>query len=186
MPGSRCFCPACDAVVKLAADEPAGSKITCPECDKVFRVPESEEREDRPRRRKRRPAPSGMKPVVVLLILVPVLLGGVGLVAGGGYLAWKLAQTDKEVVTVTSPNVNNNVPINPNPPAGNPRGGNPPFGGPPAGNAPAPPPQPSTPSGPTDVGALAPEIEGGDLDGNRFKLSDYRGKVVVLDFWGHW
>ena len=24
------------------------------------------------------------------------------------------------------------------------------------------------------------------LDGRHFKLSDYRGKVVVLDFWGHW
>jgi cytochrome oxidase Cu insertion factor (SCO1/SenC/PrrC family) len=37
-----------------------------------------------------------------------------------------------------------------------------------------------------NVGDLAPEIEGEDLDGRPFKLSDYRGKVVVLDFWGHW
>jgi hypothetical protein len=36
------------------------------------------------------------------------------------------------------------------------------------------------------VGKVAPEVEGEDLDGKRFKLSDYRGKVVVLDFWGHW
>jgi hypothetical protein len=36
------------------------------------------------------------------------------------------------------------------------------------------------------VGKTAPEIEGEDIDGKRFKLSDYRGKVVVLDFWGHW
>ena len=36
------------------------------------------------------------------------------------------------------------------------------------------------------VGRMAPEIEGQDLDGVRFKLSDYRGKVVVLDFWGNW
>lgn len=35
-------------------------------------------------------------------------------------------------------------------------------------------------------GKLAPEIEGEDIDGKRFKLSDYRGKVVVLNFWGHW
>ena len=35
-------------------------------------------------------------------------------------------------------------------------------------------------------GRAAPEIEGQDLDGVRFKLSDYRGKVVVLDFWGNW
>lgn len=37
-----------------------------------------------------------------------------------------------------------------------------------------------------NVGQMAPDINGEDLDGVRFKLSDYRGKVVVLDFWGHW
>lgn len=36
------------------------------------------------------------------------------------------------------------------------------------------------------VGMVAPDIEGVDLDGVPFKLSDYRGKVVVLDFWGDW
>ncbi len=36
------------------------------------------------------------------------------------------------------------------------------------------------------IGATAPEIEGNDLAGVPFKLSDYRGKVVVLDFWGNW
>jgi hypothetical protein len=29
----------------------------------------------------------------------------------------------------------------------------------------------------------APEIVGVDQDGKEFKLSDYRGKVVMLDFW---
>jgi outer membrane protein assembly factor BamB len=33
------------------------------------------------------------------------------------------------------------------------------------------------------VGKEAPEIEGVDQDGRRFKLSDYKGKVVLLDFW---
>jgi thiol-disulfide isomerase/thioredoxin len=33
------------------------------------------------------------------------------------------------------------------------------------------------------VGKQAPDIEGEDQDGKRFKLSDYRGKVVLLDFW---
>lgn len=37
-----------------------------------------------------------------------------------------------------------------------------------------------------NVGQTAPEIDGEDLDGARFKLSDYRGKVVVLVFYGHW
>ncbi len=36
------------------------------------------------------------------------------------------------------------------------------------------------------VGEPAPETVGVDLDGIPFKLSDYRGKVVVLDFWGDW
>jgi hypothetical protein len=36
------------------------------------------------------------------------------------------------------------------------------------------------------VGKPAPEIEGVDLDKVAFKLSDYRGKVVLLDFWGNW
>jgi len=35
------------------------------------------------------------------------------------------------------------------------------------------------------VGRPAPEIEGEDLEGVRFRLSDYRGKVVVLDFGSH-
>ena len=36
------------------------------------------------------------------------------------------------------------------------------------------------------VGQVVPEIEGEDLDGVKFKLSDYRGKVVLLSFWGSW
>ena len=36
------------------------------------------------------------------------------------------------------------------------------------------------------IGMLAPDIEAKDLDGKSMKLSDYRGKVVVVDFWGDW
>ena len=36
------------------------------------------------------------------------------------------------------------------------------------------------------VGKEAPDIEGEDQDGKRFKLSDYRGKVVLLDFWSEY
>ncbi|MCA8971800.1 MAG: hypothetical protein KDC95_18580 [Planctomycetes bacterium] len=32
----------------------------------------------------------------------------------------------------------------------------------------------------------APEITGIGLDGKPMKLSDFRGKIVVLDFWGDW
>ena len=36
------------------------------------------------------------------------------------------------------------------------------------------------------IGEMAPEIEGVDLDGVEFKLSDYRGQVIMLDFYGDW
>jgi hypothetical protein len=36
------------------------------------------------------------------------------------------------------------------------------------------------------IGRVAPEIEGEDIFGKTFKLSEHRGKVVVLSFWGHW
>ena len=36
------------------------------------------------------------------------------------------------------------------------------------------------------VGCTAPDITAKDVDGVDFKLSDYRGKVVLLDFWGFW
>ncbi len=36
------------------------------------------------------------------------------------------------------------------------------------------------------LGLRAPEIDGVDADGLAFKLSDYRGRVVVLSFWGEW
>ncbi len=36
------------------------------------------------------------------------------------------------------------------------------------------------------VGQAAPEISGEDIRGRPLKLSDYRGDVVVLSFWGSW
>jgi thiol-disulfide isomerase/thioredoxin len=36
------------------------------------------------------------------------------------------------------------------------------------------------------VGQPAPEIDGTDLDGAPLKLSDYRGKVILLSFYGEW
>jgi len=40
--------------------------------------------------------------------------------------------------------------------------------------------------GPRALGKPVPDIEGDDLDSKAFKLSDYKGKVVLLDFWGFW
>jgi hypothetical protein len=36
------------------------------------------------------------------------------------------------------------------------------------------------------VGKPAPDVVGADVDGKPMKLSDFRGKVVVLDFFGFW
>jgi hypothetical protein len=36
------------------------------------------------------------------------------------------------------------------------------------------------------VGIKAPEIKGEDVDGKSMRLSEFRGKVVMLDFWGNW
>jgi hypothetical protein len=36
------------------------------------------------------------------------------------------------------------------------------------------------------IGMVVPDIEDEDIDGKKFKLSDYRGKVVLIDFWGDW
>ncbi len=36
------------------------------------------------------------------------------------------------------------------------------------------------------IGMHAPNIEGTDIDDEPFQLADYKGKVVVLDFWGDW
>ena len=44
---------------------------------------------------------------------------------------------------------------------------------------------PPTSPAPTGValGRPAPELVGTDLDGRPISLSDFRGKVVLLDFW---
>lgn len=36
------------------------------------------------------------------------------------------------------------------------------------------------------IGNIAPDVVAFDVEGREFKLSDYRGKITVIDFWGFW
>src|SRR5262245_56058686 len=55
------------------------------------------------------------------------------------------------------------------------------------GCSPPSPPPPTTPKRTApEIACFAPDLEGTDLEGKTHKLSDYRGKVVVVDFWGSW
>ena len=44
----------------------------------------------------------------------------------------------------------------------------------------------NSPAAKVAIGAIAPELEFPDPDGKMRKLSDLRGKVVLLDFWASW
>jgi hypothetical protein len=100
-------------------------------------------------------------------------------------------QPNVPILQPSAPTPQPNVPsVSPNAPVAGPGRDVPPDTTPPM-----PPSRPSVPDTPLDkgppvpgleIGNLALEISGQDIDGKRFKLSDYRGKVVVLDFWGNW
>ncbi|TAJ18713.1 MAG: redoxin domain-containing protein [Planctomycetota bacterium] len=36
------------------------------------------------------------------------------------------------------------------------------------------------------IGTVAEDFTALDENGKQWKLSDYRGKVVIVDFWGYW
>jgi hypothetical protein len=42
------------------------------------------------------------------------------------------------------------------------------------------------PAASLEIGKPAPEITGFDVEGKPLKLSTFRGRVVVIDFWGDW
>jgi AhpC/TSA family len=187
-------CPKCTTTLRLPDDLPAGKRVRCPECETKFLKPEADEParpsrrrepsrdddrgDDPPRRTKskgRRPQKKSNAPVIIGAALAAVLL------LGGGAVAAVLMWTDKSDDNPTGP-----PPAVANPNAPGPVAG-PRIELPGPGKAKAPPP----PAGGNrvtgfEIGNLVMEIEGEDIDGQTFKLSDYRGKVVVLDFWGHW
>jgi hypothetical protein len=162
---ARLRCPECGAVPKPDDDLPPGKKITCRKCGEVYRVPvdddddyDDERESRRPRRRRRQEAGSAaLIGVLVAVVLVAALaVGAIALAAA--FWHKDTAVADRSAKPAPAPVV---------PPGPPPFANQPPAAGP-------------------RVGQPAPEIDGEDIDGKKFKLSDYRGKVVLLDFWGHW
>ena len=41
-------------------------------------------------------------------------------------------------------------------------------------------------AGPLSIGDIAPGFTSNDVNGNTVRLSDYRGKVVLIEFWATW
>ena len=173
-------CPDCDAVFRVAEDWPGGKKVRCPECASTFSLSSAirtsksrrpfadDEGDDYDDARRQGGSPGKKKSAV--LVLIPILVGGLllaGLAVGGvWYLASRLGD-DKDTLGAKARIVSRKGAG----PLGLGGGGG--QGGAALGEAPA-------------LNKEAPDIEGEDVDGQHFKLSDYRGKVVVLDFWGHW
>jgi peroxiredoxin len=196
--GKRLQCPDCGAAfsppgeadldrglmsepTRTAPRGPAGNGSSGPR-PRPRRNPEDFERDEEPRRRG-----SGSS-VVVIAAVVVILLLALG-VSAAVLLAYR-GQVEEREAAVAAQNVqanNNNGGQGPNNMGGGMAGGPGMMGGGPGG----PPVVGGGPGGVAPVpvlqkGSEAPEIEGEDLDGKPMKLSEFRGKVVVLDFWGDW
>jgi predicted Zn finger-like uncharacterized protein len=180
-------CPECSATLRMAKGIPDGKKVRCPKCSTMFRPDghdgrvsassrrraahrDEDDYEDEAPPRRGSSRQGGKKKsdaglVVGVAVAAVLLLAGVGVAVA---LLWPGAKADPQDPKVTPPVAQNQLkpaPLQPKNLALAPVK---------QGNA------------RLDVGQMAMEIEGEDIDGQPFKLSDYRGKVVVLDFWGHW
>jgi thiol-disulfide isomerase/thioredoxin len=145
---------------------------------------ETEPIDDRPARRRaaaRRDSGGAGVLIAVAAVAALVFLGMAGVVVYAFVLRAKPQPAQPPVVVGPPPILpGGGMPV---PPAGGPPGGdgviNPPVGGPAVPGF--------IPIGPQpQVGEEAPEIDGKDVEGKPLKLSEHRGKVVVIDFWGHW
>jgi predicted Zn finger-like uncharacterized protein len=174
-------CPECSATLRLKEEVPDGKRVRCPKCKTTF-LPSDEAGDndvppvpvrrqaaardddngmsDRPRTGKKKR--SKKKKTNPALIIVPIAIAVVLLLGGTAAAIYFLSgnKDDPKTKTVAGTQVNKAGPSSNQPP-------------------------PNTSAG-LAVGNVAMEIDGEDIDGKPFKLSDYRGKVVVLDFWGNW
>jgi thiol-disulfide isomerase/thioredoxin len=171
VPG-RLACPSCGAEPKLA-DDLLPKKIECRKCGTLYPRPADDEDDEDRASRPRRKANGGSTALLLTaigvsaVVLLLVCLGAPALV----FLIWKTT------AVAQAPKGHEPMPA---------QGGMPPGGLPPGGLQPGGAPPDGAPKSATDVGMTALAIDGEDIEGKRFKLADYRGKVVMLDFWGQW
>jgi peroxiredoxin len=200
-------CPHCNAALELPGDIPAGKRLQCPDCGESFappgaadlrtglkaaptrpeaRVPvpappaartrtrrrEDSVRHDRDRAPRRRSKVGAVALLLSVLVILLLSLGVAGLVVAAFYSDTQ----NRSVVEKGHPAPAPAPPAVPNGPGGAMPGMFPQPGG------------MGFPAQPVSlkIGDLAPEIDGTDLDGKPMKLSDFRDKVVVLEFWGDW
>ncbi len=190
MAESTLTCPSCSTTLRLAQEVPAGRKVKCPKCGVTFTPGEEvidsavvaeepvrparrvdddyddrprrrrrdddydDDYDDRPRRKRQREKP---RSVAALIFIILAIIAVPVVVLGAVWLV--IIKPDNKVEFRT--------PVGPPPGVGQGQGPGPGQGG----------------GADLAVGKPAPEIEGEDIDGKTFKLSDYRGKVVLLDFW---
>jgi len=208
MPKQRILCPECQAPLNIDASLPAGKKIKCPKCQAIFplaeRVSEAVSAEplavavaadadgeddrnvedDRPARRRDGPREKqGMGAGMVITMIAASLLIAGGLGVGTYYLVKALVPSDGSgEQAAAQPAAQPGAPPKWEPTGLLAKGIQP---QPPKDKGVSNPIPPKAAAGP-QIGQVAPEIVAEDLDGQTFKLSDYRGKVVLLDFWGNW
>jgi peroxiredoxin len=196
-PGKRIRCPQCDATFDPTEDEPAPTGVTGspralapggPALEKEQPTGQVPRRGNLSGPRRKRGGSAG--------IIIGLVAGGIVLLGSAAVLVFALwywrapEKATQPVVQATPPVVEDQKkgppPIDDQqqvPPPFDGKMGRPPVG--PVGPGPfGPLDKPEPP--PLKIGEVAPEIEGKDLDGKAMKLSDFRGKVVVLDFWGDW
>ncbi len=179
MAGQKITCTECDASLTVSDPVAPGKKIRCPKCQAIFRIPETaleaapaksklarrpevddadrdDDYDSRPSRGRRR---QREKTGMGAGVLIGIIAASVLLMGGVGFgVFWLVNSWHENQLAEEQAKLAVLV-----------ANGLPAVGG----------------AGP-QVGQPAPEIEAEDIDGQKFKLSDYRGKVVVLDFWGNW
>lgn len=167
MSAIRLTCPECDATVRLSRDVSPGKKVRCPKCDAVFSPDNSGDLPRRSKSREKQPV-GGVHPALIVVPAVAAALLVYGGTVAAVIIKEKRANKDDQVAASAPVGSGPVLAKGPNmgPGASGAAKGNSTIG--------------------LNVGNIAPDIDGEDIDGQRFKLSDYRGKVVVIDFWGNW